>query len=127
LRVPDVAGVHHHKPIDELLLARPLVVARPWKHCLRVDLVRNHSNPIVSCTLLDEALAHTFADGHDVITPTEVIAHESSQELNDGPGSSACPARARFREDVLGDREERHPKTARDRGSKIPDDRRVVR
>ena len=57
LRVTDVAGVHDDEAVVEVVLARPLVVARLRRDRGRVDPVRDHREPLGGRPLLLEPLA----------------------------------------------------------------------
>ena len=65
LGVADVPRVHHDEVVDELVLARPRVVARLRRYLRRVDPVRNHDNPLGPGAFGDEPVL--------IVSPIETI------------------------------------------------------
>ena len=120
-----VPGVHDDELRDEVVLLRPLVVARLRRDRARVDPVRDHAKPSGRRPLRLQAQPHRLPDRDDAVRAAEVRGDERPQHADHCRIPETVELGRDLREDVLADDEHGGAEPPPHRDAEISDDRRV--
>ena len=123
--MPDVARVHDDERVDELVLARPVVVARARRQRVDVDPVRDHDHVARVRALLGEPRPHRLADRDDAVRALEVEPDRVAQSSDDDGVVQPLQLDRDLGEDVLADHDERRAEPARDEQRNVRDHGRI--